>query len=328
MEQLGFWGNEHGPGAAPPRPEHLSLAEALGGRIRLGTSSWSFPGWAGLVYARAASREQLARDGLRAYAEHPLLRSIGLDRTYYAPIPVEVYADYAAQVPEAARFVVKAPEILTLARFPRHDRYAERAGQPNPSFLDPELATRALVAPATRGLGVRLGAVVFQFPPQAADPSGRERFEARLSEFLCALPRGPLYAVEIRTRDWLSPRYAAALRAAGACHCLTVHPTMPGLRQQADAVGLESGPALVARWMLGGGRSYEAARVRYAPFNRIVDPDPRTRAALAELCIAFARSDRPALVTVNNKAEGSAPLSVFALARAIVALTRASADRT
>jgi hypothetical protein len=80
--------------------------------------------------------------------------------------------------------------------------------------------------------------------------------------------------------------------------------------------------------MLGGGRSYEAARVRYAPFNRIVDPDPRTRAALAELCIAFARSDRPALVTVNNKAEGSAPLSVFALARAIVALTRASADRT
>jgi uncharacterized protein YecE (DUF72 family) len=321
MEQLGFWDKGQRVAAVPPRAEHLALAEALGEHIRLGTSSWSFPGWAGFVYDRIATREQLARVGLRAYAAHPLLRSIGLDRTYYAPIAARDYAAYADQVPEGARFVVKAPELLTLARFPSHARYGARAGQPNPSFLDPELATRAFVAPARRGLGERLGALVFQFPPQAAHSSSREPFEARLCEFLRALPRGPLYAVEIRTRDWLSPRYAAALQAAGACHCLTVHPAMPGLRQQADVVGLESSPALVARWMLGGGRTYEAARARYAPFDRIVDPDPRTRSALAELCVAFARSGRPALVTINNKAEGSAPLSVFELARAIAERT-------
>jgi uncharacterized protein YecE (DUF72 family) len=29
---------------------------------------------------------RLARTGLRAYAQHPLLRSVGIDRTYYAPI--------------------------------------------------------------------------------------------------------------------------------------------------------------------------------------------------------------------------------------------------
>jgi hypothetical protein len=33
--------------------------------------------------------------------------------------------------------------------------------------------------------------------------------------------------------------------------------------------------------MLGGGRSYEAARVRYAPFNRIVAPDPKHKGLAA-----------------------------------------------
>ena len=33
--------------------------------------------------------QKLARHGLEAYAKHPLLRTVGLDRTYYRPIGVE-----------------------------------------------------------------------------------------------------------------------------------------------------------------------------------------------------------------------------------------------
>lgn len=68
--------------------------------MRLGTSSWSFPGWAGIVYDHSVSTATLARRGLAAYARHPLLRTVGVDRTYYGPITAEDFAAYAAAVPD------------------------------------------------------------------------------------------------------------------------------------------------------------------------------------------------------------------------------------
>src|SRR3954471_24157930 len=92
-------------GVSPPAPSELGPAEvpdsvrALGERlpplIRLGTSSWHFPGWAGLVYNRKVSTTELTRGGLTHYAKHPLLRTVGLDRTYYSPMPAEGYRAYA-----------------------------------------------------------------------------------------------------------------------------------------------------------------------------------------------------------------------------------------
>ena len=54
--------------------------------IRLGTSSWFFPGWRGLVYDGVHPQVALSKQGLAAYAQIPLLRTVSLDRTFYAPI--------------------------------------------------------------------------------------------------------------------------------------------------------------------------------------------------------------------------------------------------
>ena len=51
------------PEPALPSTELLELAARLPAEVRLGTSSWSFPGWTGLVYARAATQLTLARAG-------------------------------------------------------------------------------------------------------------------------------------------------------------------------------------------------------------------------------------------------------------------------
>ncbi|MET5116957.1 DUF72 domain-containing protein, partial [Burkholderia pseudomallei] len=72
--------------------------------------------------------------------------------------------------------------------------------------------------------------------------------------------------------------------------------------------GEPSGP-LIVRWSLLGGYKYEQAKAKYAPFDRLVDEDPHTRTALAELAARYVRAGQPVLITVNNKAEGSAPLS-------------------
>ena len=47
--------------------------------LRMGTSSWSFPGWRGIVYPGERTSTWLAREGLRYYARHPLLRTVGID---------------------------------------------------------------------------------------------------------------------------------------------------------------------------------------------------------------------------------------------------------
>src|SRR5215467_7162209 len=122
---------ERPPEPPAPAPASEALRE-LGGHlpreVRLGTSSWSFPGWTGLVYAREAGADVLAREGLPAYARHPLLRVVGVDRTFYGPVTAEVLRGWAEAVPRDFRFLVKAHEALTLPRFPRHERYGARRG--------------------------------------------------------------------------------------------------------------------------------------------------------------------------------------------------------
>jgi uncharacterized protein YecE (DUF72 family) len=285
--------------------------------VYLGTSSWAFPGWHGLVYDRPASESHLARHGLAAYAQHPLLGAVGIDRTYYAPLTATDFAAYAAAVPDSFRFLVKAHAGCTHAYVTRRDRSAARHGERNPQFLDAVYATEQVVRPYVEGLGHKAGPLVFQFPPQDVQAvGGPQRFAERLHAFLAALPRGPLYAVELRHGALLLPAYAAALADLGVSHCYNVHPRMPALQTQQQIVS--SAPALVVRWMLHPHLGYAAAKERYQPFDRLIDADPGHRTAIARLCLEAVAGGRPAYVIANNKAEGSAPLTVFRLAEQIV----------
>ena len=309
----------------------LDLAAELPAGVRLGTSSWSFPGWRGIVYGDDYSQSKLARDGLAAYGAHPLLRSVSIDRSFYAPLTVTDYLRYAQQVPDHFRFIVKAPALITDASV-RGER-----GEPvstNPCFLNAELAAREFVEPCLAGLGMKAGALVFQFPPLPdpllADPAA---FVERLCAFLAALPplpkygdtseagEGPCYAVEIRDASLLTPRFVRALRAVGVRYCVGLHARMPDPLRQAAALALMDGEApagpLIVRWSLHSGFKYEQAKARYEPFDQLVDEDPHTRDTLAELAARYAIAGQPVLITTNNKAEGSAPLTCAKLARAI-----------
>ncbi len=308
------------PVTVPPAPVDealVALGRALPAKLYLGTSSWTFPGWAGIVYGDSLPEPVLAREGLRAYSAHPVLTCVGIDRTFYAPVSVSEFARYAAQVPDTFRFVVKAPALVTDA-FIRGER-GKPAGD-SPRFLDAAFAAAHFVAPCVEGLGAKAGPIVFQFSPLGRsivrDPA---RFAARLHRFLDALPAGPLYAVELRDSGLLGAPLAAALGATRARYCFGVHSRMPDIAAQAAAMaGLAPGP-LVARWNLHAGYAYETARTHYAPFNRLVDEDPTTRTALAARCQAALSAGYPAYVIANNKAEGSAPLTLIKLGQAMVA---------
>jgi uncharacterized protein YecE (DUF72 family) len=304
-----------GPAAASA--DLVALGLQLPRELHLGTSSWFFPGWHGLVWDHPYDEATLSRNGLSAYAQHPLFRTVCIDRTFYAPLDRTQYADYAAQVPGHFRFVVKAPAACTQS-WVRESRERGAALRGNPSFLDAECAVREFVDPCLEGLGVKAGALLFQFPPLGrAILRDSVRFVERLHTFLRALPAGPLYAVEVRDAQLLRRPFFAAVRDAGAHYCVAVHPRLPAIAVQAAAMAGGGPGPLVVRWNLNPRETYENARARYAPFDRLVDEDDSTRESIARLVIPPLGAREPVFVIANNKAEGSAPLTIEKLAESI-----------
>lgn len=319
--QLGLFDEAPTPGVTPVAPAAVpadlaAAAARLPANLRLGTSSWSFPGWQGLVYDRHASETTLARYGLTAYAGHPLLRTVGVDRGFYRPVSLEDFQGYAHAVPDDFRFLVKADRLLTAPMDPRGGTLRGT----NSVFLDATYAIDEVVGPMMEGLRKKAGPLLFQFPPIAANlVGGPEAFAQRLHRFLDALPLGPLYAVELRTPALLTPDYVKALEAVRAAHCYTVHPAMSSLEEQLRAVRPFEQPALVVRWMLHAGLAYDAAKDRYEPFDRIVDEDADSLERITVAAFDALIAELPVFVVVNNKAEGCSPLSVFRLARRLAA---------
>jgi uncharacterized protein YecE (DUF72 family) len=312
------------PGEVQPSWDSpLLQAPVLATDIRLGTSSWFFPGWRGLVYDGVHPQTALSKKGLAAYAQIPLLRTVSLDRTFYAPITTVEYARYANQVPDHFSFVVKAPALVCDAVM----RDEEGRGKvPNPHFLDPGIAAREFVVPCLEGLGGKAGPLVFQVSPL---PRGLVE-EApllieRLAAFFAALPRElgklkPLYALELRNAELLTPRLMRMLHEQGVRYCVGLHDRMPEAERQDAALVALDGDApgdLVVRWNLHRGFLYQAAKQRYEPFDRLVDEDPETRQVLARMAARVFKAGRKVWITANNKAEGSAPLSLAKLAEEI-----------
>ena len=307
------------------------LAAALPPRLRLGTSSWTYPGWKGLVWEGEHSEAMLSKQGLAVYAQHPLLRTVSIDRGFYRPLTVSQYERYASQVPDDFRFVVKAPSLVTDALVRAEDG---RGREPNLAFLSPELARSEFVEPALQGLAHKLGALVFQLSPLPLSQLDRmPQLLGRLRAMLLAQPAlapvapDGVIAVEVRDPEWLTPAFAAVLREAGATYCLGLHAKMPALQDQLPVLrALWPGP-LVCRWNLHpvhGPYGYADAEKLYGPYDRLHHPDEEVRTELAAVIAGMTGRGQNAFVTISNHAEGSAPHTVLGLARSVAAAVGAA----
>ena len=314
---------------APVAPELDALAQRLPAAVHLGTSTWSFPGWRGIVYGDDYANAKLSRDGLNAYGAHPLLQ-LRIDRPIVlrAAVARRIRALRGAGTREHFRFIVKAPTTVTDAVV-RGERGVP-AGD-NPAFLNAQIAIDEFVRAVHRrswreGRRARVPVLA---AARCDDRRAGGASSTGLSAFLRALPK-PLegescYAVELRDAVMLTPRLIRALQDGEACDIASaMHARMPEIHwRQAGALALldesESGGPLIVRWSLHGGFRYEQAKAKYEPFDQLVDEDPDTRRALAELAARYAFAGQPVVIAVNNKAEGSAPLTCFALAREIAA---------
>jgi len=256
----------------------------------------------------------LARSGLHAYSQHPLFSSVSLDRAFYRPVDAAQYLAFAAQVGPQFRFVVKMAAMIADAQI-----RSARSGQALrdiPNFLDPEAALELCVNPAVVELGARLGVLAFQLSPLRGRwlsdrPALLGRLESMWKVVLPALPDGACAALEVRDRSLLTPQMAASLKAHGVRYCVGLHDRMPAMTDQLTFLRNVWPGDRVCRWSLQRGFRYAAAKDRWQPFDQMQAPDCMTRKDLAKAVAGTFASGYGAFVTINNKAEGSAPLSVI-----------------
>ena len=228
------------------------------------------------------------------------------------------------QVPDHFSFVVKAPALVCDAVM-RDEEGGARC--PTRTSSMPPSPRASSSCPASKGLGAKAGPLVFQVSPL---PRGLVEEAAtlieRLAAFFAALPQElgkhrPLYApgaAQCRAADAAPDEDAGG---AGVRYCVGLHDRMPEVERQEAALealwtATRRAP-LVVRWNLHRGFLYQAAKQRYEPFDRLVDEDPETRRILARMAADAFKARRKVWITANNKAEGSAPLSLLKLAEEI-----------
>jgi len=300
---------------ATAHAEARAIAGELPPDIRFGTSSWAFPGWQGLVYSGSRPPTALSREGLREYSQHPLLRTVGIDRTYYAPISIDELRNYASQLPAGFRCCTKAPASVMGPTI---------GAANNPDFLSAERFIREVLLPFALVFQDHTGPFILEFPPfprrvrlAPAD------FAKRLDRFLGRLPREFEYAVELRDVRLLTPAYRDVLAGHKAAHVFNYWSAMPMPAAQAEQVHPEDLPFTVVRLLLRPGTWYEDQRERFRPFNAIVQPDEVMREEVTALSDRALVAGRKVWVLVNNKAEGSSPLTIMELAKRVAARARA-----
>ena len=291
-----------------------ALAAAIPAGVRFGTSSWNYPGWKGLVYSRDYPATGAVAEMLGEYAQYPLFGTVGIDASFYTPLTERTLKSYAEVLPGRFECVSKVWDRITVHTFAKA-RDKKKAGEVNPDFLNPELFTEAVLGPCREHFEGHTGPFVFEFQTIAKkDKIGPGDFARKLDDFFGKIPRGPRYAVEARNAEFLTPAYFAVLREHDVAHVFNSWTRMPSIGMQLDLKGAVPASFLVARVLLRPGRYYAEAVDAFAPYTKIKDPNPELRNDIVKLVRTAEKLRIPAYILVNNRAEGSAPKTIAAVA--------------
>lgn len=298
-----------------------TLATLASRGVFIGTSSWKYPGWCGMLYeeGRYAWRGKFAESRfnhqcLAEYAE--VFKSVCVDAAYYKFPDERNLAGLVAQVPDDFRFAFKVTDEITIKRFAALPRFGGRAGQPNANFLNADLFVAAFLGPCEQ-YRRRVGLLIFEFSKfHPTDFARGQEFVEALDRFLGKLPRGWPYGVEIRNRHWLGEAYFETLRRHGVAHVFNAWQDMPPVEEQLALPANRTHPDLCAvRFLLRPGRKYEEAVRLFSPYDRLKEVNEAGRAAGARLIreTVSRGSPRQAFIYVNNRFEGNALETIAAM---------------
>jgi uncharacterized protein YecE (DUF72 family) len=283
--------------------------------LRLGTCSWKYDSWKGLIYEPTASYRP--HDYLPDYARS--FDTVEVDQWFWSLFPggiklpePETVRSYTASVGDEFIFSVKAPNSITLTHFyaKQPKALASWANQSNRHFLSPELLARFLESLSP--LGAKLGPVMFQFVYlNTKKMASLDALIERLGAFFDRAPAGFQYAVECRNPNYLRTPFFDFLKDRQLGFVFLQGYYMPPIREVFEAMDTVTADFVVIR-LHGGDRQDIEARTG-GVWNRLVESRDGEIADTAELVREFSRQEVKTFLYVNNHFEGSAPLTAHKL---------------
>lgn len=274
--------------------------------LKIGTCSWKYPSWQGLIYSQGSQTNYL-----REYSRQ--FRTVEIDQWFWSlfkgntvVLPkAEVVREYAASIPPGFTFSIKVPNSITLTHHYSRDKNAPL--QANPYFLSTELMERFLRT--LEPLGDHIGPLMFQFEYLNRNKiAGLSNFLELFASFHRNLPTGYQFCLEIRNPNYLQPAYFDFLAARQLGHVFLQGYYMPSVFDLYEKFKTKLSEYVVIR-LHGMDRKGIEARTQ-SVWDTIVDPRDDELPSLVSMVKDALRRGHQVYLNVNNHYEGSAPRTI------------------
>ena len=276
--------------------------------LRIGTSSWNYDSWEGLVYRRDSGKSYLEQ-----YAQ--AYDTAEIDRWFWSlfdspeprlPDPGTA-EEYARSVPQGFRFTIKVPNSITLTHHYQRDK--SKPLRSNPHFLSTQLFDHFL-----RSIGAlkdHVAALIFQFEYlNKQKMSSQKEFQSHLESFFSAIDSPFPCTVETRNPQYLNDAFFQFLRRNSLYPCFLQGYYMPDLRKilpGREAWFVEGDLAIIR---LHGPDRQGIERTTGKRWDRIVNPKDEEIGDILETIGRLLRRQVDVYLNINNHYEGSAPLTI------------------
>jgi uncharacterized protein YecE (DUF72 family) len=281
--------------------------------IKLGTCSWKYDSWRGIVYS-----EKKAINFLEEYSQK--YDTVEIDQWFWSLFGVNkialpnrsAVAQYLNSIPPDFKFTIKIPNSITLTHF-----YKKNKKDPlivNPHFLSEEIFNEFLLS--IEPLQNNIGMLMFQFEYLNRQKMDSQiSFLEKLESFFKKINQTFPYAIESRNPNYLNDNYFEFLNKNNLAHVFLQGYYMPRIVDVYQEFKKHITDTTIIR--LHGPDRSNIEKKSGGSWDKILDAKDDELFEISEMIKELKKKKVIVYVNVNNHYEGSAPLTIKRLEKII-----------
>ncbi len=278
--------------------------------LRIGTCSWKYDSWQGIVYSSKSKINYLEEYGA-------IYNTVEIDQWFWSlfddiiKLPEErTVKEYSNSVPDDFKFTIKVPNSITLTHF--YPSKNSKTLRPNSHFLDPDLFHKFLKC--LEPMSGRVGALMLQFEYlNRQKMNSQAEFIDRITAFLETVEHKYPVCLEIRNPNYLNKSYFECLTKNKVSHVLLQGYYMPPIRDVFKKFEDYLGSTVIIR--LHGPDRKKIEEITAGDWSKIVLPKDEKLSWLPSIVTYLLEREVDIYINVNNHFEGSAPLTIEKIKR-------------
>lgn len=268
--------------------------------MRIGTCSWKYDSWKGLVYPDFGELNYLEE-----YSKQ--YNTVEIDQWFWSLIKGKAYLpkpntvnEYNDSTPDDFKFTIKMPNSLTLT-------HPYKSTIQNPYFLSSQLMHSFInsIQPIINKVGV----LMFQFEYLNKNKmKSMAEFLEKFQVFRNSIDKSIPIGIEIRNANYLTKEYFQFLKENNITHVFLQGYFMPSIVKIYNDFKDLLTDTTVIRLHGYDRKGIEAETNNY--WNKIVQPKDEELTKIIQMIKSLNSIDSNLYLNVNNHYEGSAPLTI------------------